>query len=139
MVLTELFNPAVEAHDMFDATDKDIFEAVMEVEQVHGANINDEPVEVSRTHSEALQATHAFVMQSMGCRFKLVPASYVDLHQSRYSLITDTSDVKRKGIAFEGVDCVIFRIARQGWNPVKQRAKLPRDSLRKRDFVWYRI
>ncbi|KAI6042341.1 hypothetical protein EDC04DRAFT_2600934 [Pisolithus marmoratus] len=63
VVLTELFNPTVEAYDMFDATDKDIFEAVMEVEQVQDGNIDDEPVEASPTRSEALQAMHAFVMQ----------------------------------------------------------------------------
>ncbi|KAI6011138.1 hypothetical protein EDC04DRAFT_3145852 [Pisolithus marmoratus] len=54
MDFTELFNPAIEAHDMFDVTDKDIFEAVMEVEQIQDANINDEPVEAPPTRSEAL-------------------------------------------------------------------------------------
>jgi len=30
MNLTELLNPAVEAHNMFKATDKDIYQAVMD-------------------------------------------------------------------------------------------------------------
>ena len=33
MDLAELLNPAIESHDMFDATDKDIFDSVMEVKK----------------------------------------------------------------------------------------------------------
>ena len=34
MDLAELLNPAIEAHDMFDAMEKDIFDAVMEAKKV---------------------------------------------------------------------------------------------------------
>ncbi|KAF8524109.1 hypothetical protein BU17DRAFT_85202 [Hysterangium stoloniferum] len=63
MNVTELLNPADEMHNIFDATDKDIYQAVMDakaamVQEVNGkGNSGDvEAVEPHPTRSEALQA-----------------------------------------------------------------------------------
>ena len=63
MNITELLNPAVEAHNMFDATDQDIFDVVMEVKRVKEGSaalgtgdIDDEPFEELPTRKETLQA-----------------------------------------------------------------------------------
>ena len=63
MNTTELLNPAVEAHNMFDATDQDIFDVVMEVKRVKEGSaalgtgdIDDEPFEELPTRKETLQA-----------------------------------------------------------------------------------
>ena len=63
MNITELLNPAVEAHNMFDATDQDIFNAVMEVNRVKEGSaalgiddVDDGPFEELPTRKEALQA-----------------------------------------------------------------------------------
>ena len=63
MNITELLNPAVEAHNMFDATDQDIFDAVMEAKRVKEGSaalgtgdVDDGPFEELPTRKEALQA-----------------------------------------------------------------------------------
>ena len=63
MNITELLNPAVEAHNMFDTTDQDIFNVVMEVKRVKEGSaalgtgdIDDEPFEELPTRKEMLQA-----------------------------------------------------------------------------------
>jgi len=64
MDLVELLNPAVEAHMFSDATDKDIFNAVLEAKKVQeelavlgpNDNIDDEPLEALPSRGEALQA-----------------------------------------------------------------------------------
>ena len=65
MDISELLNPAVEAHQLFEATDQDIYEAVMEAKEAQeestrsnetsDANLDD-PVEPVPTCIEALQA-----------------------------------------------------------------------------------
>ncbi|KAF8555678.1 hypothetical protein OG21DRAFT_1507444 [Imleria badia] len=66
MDINELVNPAAEAHQIFDATDEDIYEAVMDAKKVrealekssdlHGESDSDEVVEPMITRDEALQA-----------------------------------------------------------------------------------
>ena len=66
MNITELLNPAVKAHNMFDTTDQDIFDVVMEVKRVKQGlaalralgtgDIDDEPFKELPTHKEMLQA-----------------------------------------------------------------------------------
>ena len=68
MDLAELLNPAVEAHDLFEATDEDIFQAVMDAKMAREANRGGDSDEVADdsayvpsrprpTRNEALQAT----------------------------------------------------------------------------------
>ena len=62
--LAKLLNPAAEAHNVFDASDEDIYQAVMDVKGVWGLsatsggddNDHDGPVESAPTRNEALQA-----------------------------------------------------------------------------------
>ena len=62
--LAELLNPAVEAHNVFDASDEDIYQAVMEAKGARGLsatsggddNDRDGPIESAPTWNEALQA-----------------------------------------------------------------------------------
>ena len=63
MNTTELLNPVVEAHNMFDATDQDIFNVIMEAKRVKEGlaalgtgDVDDEPFEELPTRKEALQA-----------------------------------------------------------------------------------
>ncbi|KAI6013681.1 hypothetical protein BKA83DRAFT_4062974 [Pisolithus microcarpus] len=64
MNITELLNPAAESHNIFDATDMDIYNAVMDAQRARepsailGTSDNDdeEPVEPAPTRKEALQA-----------------------------------------------------------------------------------
>ena len=62
--LAELLNPTAEAHNVFDASDKDIYQAVMEAKGARGLsatsgeddNDHDGPIELAPTRNEALQA-----------------------------------------------------------------------------------
>ncbi|KIK10938.1 hypothetical protein PISMIDRAFT_123660 [Pisolithus microcarpus 441] len=64
MNITELLNPAAESHNIFDTTDMDIYNVVMDAQKVHepsavlGTSNNDdeEPVKPAPTCKEALQA-----------------------------------------------------------------------------------
>ena len=63
MSITELLNPAVEAHNMLDTTDQDIFDVVVEVKRVKEGlaalgtgDVDDEPFEELPTRKEMLQA-----------------------------------------------------------------------------------
>ncbi|KAI6151408.1 hypothetical protein EDD17DRAFT_1491465 [Pisolithus thermaeus] len=64
MNITELLNPAAESHNIFEATDVDIYNAVMEAQKaceqsavLGTSDDNDEePVEAAPTRKEALQA-----------------------------------------------------------------------------------
>ncbi|KIK80404.1 hypothetical protein PAXRUDRAFT_15820 [Paxillus rubicundulus Ve08.2h10] len=64
MDITELLNPAAEAHNVFGATNEDIYQAVMDAKKVWESAVwgasddvdNDTPVEPAPTCGEALQA-----------------------------------------------------------------------------------
>ncbi|KAG6377548.1 hypothetical protein JVT61DRAFT_15363 [Boletus reticuloceps] len=64
MTISELLNLAIEAHNIFDATDEDIYEAVMDVKMLQeqsavsgaGDDDPDEVVEPAPTWSEAIRA-----------------------------------------------------------------------------------
>ncbi|KIK77770.1 hypothetical protein PAXRUDRAFT_165771 [Paxillus rubicundulus Ve08.2h10] len=62
MSIIELLNPTTEAHNIFNAMDVDIYQAVVDAKKaqeglaVLGASNNDTPVEPVPTHNEALQA-----------------------------------------------------------------------------------
>ncbi|KAF8559500.1 hypothetical protein OG21DRAFT_1502741 [Imleria badia] len=62
MNIDELLNPAVEAHQIFDATDEDIYQAVMDAKKAREASVkgcdldSDEAVEQMTTRDEAFQA-----------------------------------------------------------------------------------
>ncbi|KAG8221765.1 hypothetical protein J3R82DRAFT_2072 [Butyriboletus roseoflavus] len=71
MNLAELLNPAVKTHNLFDVTNQNIYDAVMEAKKLQDAedslgsansaensahSDSDKPVDIILTHSEALQA-----------------------------------------------------------------------------------
>jgi len=65
MSLAELLNPVIEAHNLFDATDQDIYNVVMEVKKLQDAedssdiaehSDSDTPIDIILTCSKALQA-----------------------------------------------------------------------------------
>ncbi|KAF9220445.1 hypothetical protein BS17DRAFT_787439 [Gyrodon lividus] len=63
MDLAELLNPAAETHNIFEATDEDIYQAVMDAKAAREANgegnsddVDSGPVEPGSTRNEALQA-----------------------------------------------------------------------------------
>ncbi|KAI6017369.1 hypothetical protein BKA83DRAFT_4059216, partial [Pisolithus microcarpus] len=65
MALTELLNLAMETHNMYEASDKDIFTAVMDVKKAQETNMEGDevsndlaiPAELGPTCKEALQAS----------------------------------------------------------------------------------
>ncbi|KIK21674.1 hypothetical protein PISMIDRAFT_12163 [Pisolithus microcarpus 441] len=65
MALTELLNPAMETHNMYKASDKDIFTVVMDAKKARETNMEGDevsndlaiPAELGPTHKEALQAS----------------------------------------------------------------------------------
>ena len=66
MDLSELLNPACETHDMFDATDQDICDAILEAKKARedtdfdNSSTTDSkiPLNAAMTHKEALQAVY---------------------------------------------------------------------------------
>ncbi|KIK78254.1 hypothetical protein PAXRUDRAFT_16967 [Paxillus rubicundulus Ve08.2h10] len=64
MDVTELLNPTAEAHNVFNATDEDIYQVVMDAKKAWESAVwgvsddldNDMPIKPAPTHGEVLQA-----------------------------------------------------------------------------------
>ncbi|KAF9232126.1 hypothetical protein BU15DRAFT_55368 [Melanogaster broomeanus] len=71
MDITELLNPVVEAHNIFEATDEDIFKSVMDAKMLREANAGgeDDNIDVPSTLgtcNEALQAALTVLRKYVG-------------------------------------------------------------------------
>ena len=71
MSIAELLNPAYEAHNIYDATDQDIYEAVMDAKKAREGmdNNSDSPMidaAPTRTRTEALQAVCVLLEYTQG-------------------------------------------------------------------------
>ncbi|KIM62600.1 hypothetical protein SCLCIDRAFT_61823, partial [Scleroderma citrinum Foug A] len=98
--IAELLNPAVKAHNLFNATDQDIFDVVMEAKRVWeesavlgtSDNVDDEPAEVLPTCGEVLQAMLLLCRYTKGLNDPL--ACSVEMTLGSFARRTRTEDMQ---------------------------------------------
>ncbi|KIK80910.1 hypothetical protein PAXRUDRAFT_157373 [Paxillus rubicundulus Ve08.2h10] len=107
MDIATLLNPAVETYNMFDATDEDIFESVMDAKMLQERNAEDnnnndidnsEPQAPGLTHHKALQAMLMLkkyvgtINNPFSHKFKVMLGSFGQ--QTRVAEMQDMKDTK---------------------------------------------